>query len=229
MWIFHSSKAIVEEAGVQTGSFFFSFFFSSANLSSDVRSWYPGGLLLYLLICTAFMCFSPHVGLLNHQNARLLSDFVFFLGIPTQPEGSCLVPLFAGYPHDLGETDCSHSPAHSFTEVMSLYIHFSSFLSALVLVAGFLSLKSLVTVCTVCISEWQGVMMSLYLGRLPSADCVTIAMTASFLDWERYLKAVTFFSCVFFSVDCVKGTPCCVSLVRAEPCKRPIQAQNGLW
>lgn len=55
MWIFHSSKAIVEEAGVQAGSFLF----SSAHLASDVGSWYPEGLLLWLLICTAFMCFSP--------------------------------------------------------------------------------------------------------------------------------------------------------------------------
>lgn len=110
MWIFHSSKAIVEEAGVQAGSFLF----SSAHLASDVGSWYPEGLLLWLLICTAFMCFSPMLAfwIIKMQDYYQTS---LFLGNSNSAGRLLLcvcvcVPLLASYPHHLGETDRSQSP-----------------------------------------------------------------------------------------------------------------------
>lgn len=82
-----------------------------------------------------------------------------------------------------------------------------------------------------CISEWQEVMMSLYLGRQPSADCVTIAMTASFLDWEHRLKAVTFFHqcpspvfsslCLLPASTVLKGLPAACLLWEQNPVKGP--------
>ncbi len=71
----------------------------------------------------------------------------------------------------------------------------------------------------------QGIMMFLYLGRIPSADCVTMAMTESFLNWDCYLKMVTFFhqssSLPLSTVQYWNNSLLCVSLWEENPVKGP--------
>ncbi len=141
----HRSKAIVEEAGVQAGSFFF---FLTAHPASEVWRRYTRPAAL------SFDLYSFHV---NCQDSNRMQDFYlsvvfsekFQLNWKAGAQGCCCLLQYS-YPCHLGESDCSHGLAQGVRD--DVLIAFSSFLSTLILIAEYLILRG--TVYVLCVSAY---------------------------------------------------------------------------